>query len=524
MQRASEHDQNYRIAIKPAERRVRVTAGGQTIADSSAAMLLSETYFPPIYYVPKSDVADGLLVASDYRTFCPFKGTASHWHLTLPGGTIENAAWSYEKPLSEAAGVGGHVTFDNRFTEVHAEPPLPPAPVEFVGGRPLVDWLMLKAWQCKTPAELTAEFAKQLLAAGVPLWRFTINLWTLHPEIAGQRFSWTRDTGVVEESDTPHGILQSPAYRNSPVRFVSEGLGGVRQRLDVEEPEFRFPILEQLRASGGTDYVAIPLPFSDGRFQTMTMATDHPDGFTTAQLGQAFESFPVLGRFYEVMTLRRDASVLFDTYLGERTGRQVLGGRTQRGAGQVIRAAVLYCDLRDSTSLAEALSRQNYLELLNDFFERTVEPVLAGGGEVLKFIGDAVLAIFPLEDAEASEDAICSACSKARAAAEAIIAEIAAVPPRADGISVQCAIGVHFGDLMYGNVGASRRLDFTVTGQAANVAARLSALCKELGQSLLLSGEIAGRAPANLSSLGVRKLRNVRDEHEIFAVADTAFG
>lgn len=513
----------YRIAIEPTASRVRASIGGQLIADSSRAMLLRETYFPVHCFIPKADLIDGLLAHSELRTFCPFKGTAHYWHLRLPDGPIDNAAWSYEKPLAEAMAVDGHVAFDTRFVEVSAEPPLPQAETALVGDRPLFNWLMLEAWLCKSPAELTEQFAQQLVASGIPLWRLTVNLWTLHPELAGQRIAWVRGCAGVTETDTPHGALHSPAYRNSPVRFVSEGLGGVRQRLDVEEPEFRFPIFDELRASGGTDYVALPLPFSDGRFQTLTITTDHPEGFTTAQLGSVFEVFSVLGRFYEALTLRRDATVLFDTYLGERTGRQVLGGLTHRGAGQVVRAAILYCDLRDSTSLAEALSRDSYLHLLNDFFERAVEPVLANGGEVLKFIGDAVLAIFPVEDDEADDRAIGLACRKARDAAEAIVERVSAAPLR-DGLSVQCAIGVHFGDVMYGNVGAPKRLDFTVIGQPANIAARLSGLCKDLEQPLLFSEEVAAHVPEGLTARGAHKLRNVGDEQTVFAPASTDFG
>ena len=524
-QRTSDRGDAYRIAITPVQGRVRIVRAGVAIADSTGAMLLQETHFPRHCYLPKSDLVDRLLAPSKFRTFCPFKGTASFWDLKLPSGTVRNGAWSYEKPLQEALQVGGYVAFDPRgVDEIRVEPPLPEAHDDLIGGRPLIDWLVLKAWRCASPSRLTEEFAQQLLASGVPLWRLSINLWTLHPEIAGQRFTWMRGVDGVTESNTPHGLLQSPVYRNSPVRFVSEGLGGVRQRLDIDNPEFQFPIFEELRANGGTDYVAIPLPFSDGRVQTMTLATDDFEGFTTAQLGQIFEIFGGLGRLYEVLTLRRDAAVLFDTYLGERTGRQVLGGLTRRGAGQVIRAAILYCDLRNSSALTESLSRESYLNLLNDFFERIVEPVLSDGGEVLKFIGDAVLAIFPLEQKETEEEQVCLACRRARAAAQTIVAKVATAPLCGDGLSVQCAIGVHFGDVTYGNIGAPRRLDFTVIGQAANVAARLSGLCKDLEQPLLFSADVASRVPEGLKRLGVHKLRNVSDEHEVFAIAGTDFG
>lgn len=516
---------SYRIAIEPVSGRVRVRIDGQIVADSSNVLVMHETYLPSQCYFPKADLIDDLLVASPFRTFCPFKGTAHHWHLKLPNRVIENGAWSYETPLRESEGVAGRVAFyPHHVEDLSSEHPLPTAESGEIADSPLIDWLVRGAWRCRTPGELTEQFAQRLLMIRVPLWRLQINIWTLHPELAGQRFTWSRDGNGVAESDTPHGALQHPSYLNSPVRLVSERLGGVRQRLDADEPEFRFPIMDELRANGGTDYVAMPLPFSDGQFQTLSMATDHPDGFSTADLGQVFEVVTALGRFYEVLTLRRNETVLFDTYLGERTRRQVLGGLTRRGDGEDIRAAILYCDLRNSTTLQQSLSRESYLDLLNDFFERAADSILAAGGEVLKYIGDAVLAIFPLEGDDADEEATRAACRQARETAQQIVSRIAAMPSRTNRPALQCAIGLHFGDVMYGNVGAPKRLDFTVIGTAANIAARLSEECKALEQSLVLSADVAKYAPENLHSLGPRRLRNIARDVEVFVIAGSEFG
>lgn len=504
---------------------MRAHIDGHIVADSTDALVMHETYLPSQYYFPKADLSEGLLAPSPFRTFCPFKGTAHHWHLQLPGSLLENKAWSYDSPIQEARAIGGFVSFyPDVVEELSSDRAMPEAPREQIGGSPLINWLMLQAWLCTTPAELTEQFAQQLQKIGMPLWRFNVNIWTLHPELAGQRFTWARDGDSVTESDTPHGLLQTSGYLNSPIRHVSEGLGGVRQRLDIDKPEFQFPVLDELRANGGTDYVAMPLPFSDGQFQTMTLATDHPEGFSTATLGQVFPAAIPLGRFYEVLTLRRNAADLFDTYLGHRTGRQILRGLTHRGDGEDVRAAILYCDLRGSTALTESLSRQTYLDLLNDFFECAAEPVLASGGEVLKFIGDAVLSIFPVEGEDADEETIASASRRACKAAQEIIARIAAVPARSDRPSMQCAIGLHFGNVMYGNVGAPKRLDFTVIGTAANIAARLSAHCKTLEQSLVMSADVARHIPENLHSLGTQRLRNVAEDLEVFAVGGAEFG
>ena len=303
----------------------------------------------------------------------------------------------------------------------------------------------------------------------------------MHPQLAGRGYIWQRDIDSVQGFDTPHGALSHPDYLNSPVRHVSEGLGGVRQRLDVAGlTEFRFPVMEELRDKGGTDYVAMPLPFSDGQINTMTLTSDHPDGFSTADLGMIFQCVFGLSRFYETTTLRQNTRTLLTTYLGMRSGTRVLNGETQRGAGEEITAAILTCDLRNSTQLAASLPRLAYLDLLNDFFETVTDPILSRWGEVLKFIGDGVLAIFPVEG-DAAE-----ACAKARDAAVEITAHLSETqdPP------LSCAIGLHVSEVTFGKLGAPERLDFTVIGSAANISARLSDQCKAMDQSLLISGAV----------------------------------
>ncbi|MBC8239316.1 MAG: adenylate/guanylate cyclase domain-containing protein [Alphaproteobacteria bacterium] len=264
--------------------------------------------------------------------------------------------------------------------------------------------------------------------------------------------------------------------------------------------------MEDLRAEGGTDYVAMPLPFSDGQINTMTLTSDHPEGFSTADLGAVFQCVFGLSRFYETMTLRQNTRTLLTTYLGLRSGTRVLNGETQRGAGEEIRAAIVFCDLRNSTQLAASLPRGAYLDLLNNYFEAVSEPILSRSGEVLKFIGDAVLAIFPVEDDPAK------ACGLARDAAIDIVARLAEM----DDPPLNCAIGVHVGEVTFGNVGAPERLDFTVIGSAANLAARLSDHCKVLDQSLLFTGAVQQAVPDGMVSLGQHSLRHIPEPTEIY--------
>jgi adenylate cyclase len=506
---------DYRIAIEPLNERLCVSVGGKIVADSKNVTVMHETHLPSHPYIPKSDVGSGILEPSPLRTFCPFKGTAHYWNLRLPGGLIENGAWSYEAPLEEASSIGGCVAFDPKHID-HlplgcALPPTADAPF---GGNPLIDWIMRKAGSCQTPSELTEQFAEHLIAIGMPIWRINVGMRTLHPLLVARQFTWRRGVDGIVQTEAPPELLQEPSYLNSPIMHVRSGLGGVRQRLDVPNPEFSYPIMDDLRADGGTDYVAMPLTFSDGQINTVTMATDHPDGFSTDHLGQVFEALTALGRFYEVLTLRHNTTALFDAYLGERTRQQILAGSTHRGDGENIRAAIIFCDLRDSTQLADTLSLDEYLGLLNGFFEHAAEPILNRGGEVLKFIGDAVLAIFPVED----DEHVSAACAKARDAAEEIVAHMPRIATGDGRPSLRCAIGLHVGDVMYGNVGAPERLDFTVTGTAVNIAARLSSQCKILDQPLLISEDVARHVPDNLASQGTQALRHVSNDLEVFAV------
>ena len=179
---------------------------------------------------------------NELRTFCPFKGIATYYDLELASRTVENAAWSYENPLTEAKPVGGYIAFIMDAVEEwladEVDPVAAQAPPTQGGAMPLVDWLVHEAWTAGSSAALTEQLGLHLVEAGTPLWRLNVGIWTLHPLLAGTTFTWLRGADGVEMIDTPRGALRDPVYLNSPVRFVSEGLGGVRQRLDVDDPEF----------------------------------------------------------------------------------------------------------------------------------------------------------------------------------------------------------------------------------------------------------------------------------------------
>lgn len=505
---------DYGIWVMPVGHEVKVYHGDTLLAVSANAQVMHETRLPFAIYIPKEDVCHPLKPVEEFRTFCPFKGSASYYDIEVNGEVLPKAAWSYEKAAPESAAVEGHIAFmPNEAIRIdHGGGTVEQMPSGNIAG-PTVDWVMREAWLCKSPEELTAAVAKRFIKDGVALSRLSIMIWSLHPMIAGRNYVWSKATDEVQSFEASYDIHTNPAFVNSPLRHVSNGLGGVRQRLDGSPLEFDFPIIDDLKAQGATDYVAMPLPYSGGQINVMTLTSDHPKGFTTPNLGLVFECSSVISRYFEVFTLQENARGLLETYLGRRTGARVLGGEIRRGDGDEIQAAILFCDLRGSTQLEEQLGRDTYINLLNDFFETATNIINAHDGEVLKFIGDAVLAIFPAGDDKKA------ACARSLMSAQEIVSEVSQMPVPGGNNSIDCAIGIAYGEVTYGNIGSQERLDFTVIGGAANIAARLGDYGKSVGHRIVVSDDVA-EVDANSQLLGEIALHNVSSPITTFAVAD----
>jgi class 3 adenylate cyclase/uncharacterized protein (DUF427 family) len=492
----------YQIEIRPLDGKVSILRNGIVLASSRRAKVMYETRLSPAVYVPPEDVIAPLSQPVALQTFCPFKGTATYRSLELPDETVPNAVWSYETPLPESQQIGGYLGFmPHAYTEIETDNCDLSAPDYGNIGGPVVDWLLRGAASVPTPEAFTKALAEKLVEHGVHLSRLSVMAWSLHPMIAGKNFIWQRKTGEVTTYAPSYEIYDHPAYQNSPLRHVSNGLGGVRQRLDGSASQSSFPIIEDLRKDGATDYVAMPLPFSDGRTNVLTLTSDHPNGFSTTNLGLIFECSAVIAKYYEVFMQTENARALLETYVGKRSGARVLGGEIRRGDGDEIDAAIMFCDLRGSTRKEETMGRAAYIDLLNEFFETTSTLVDENGGEVLKFIGDAVLAVFPAGDdpTEAQKNAI--------QAARSIVQSLRTLREE-DGHDCECAIGISFGRVTYGNVGSRERLDFTVIGQAANIAARLGDYGKTRDLSVVVSGNALCDGIGS-TDLGELRLHNV---------------
>jgi len=383
-----------------------------------------------------------------------------------------------------------------------------------------VQWAIREAWTFRKPHELVNEACRRLIADGIPLWRFTSNILALHPEVFGDVYVWRRQTGRAEYIGAQHTSQQTaPATTgNNPLRLAAERRAMVRLRLTEEHPEFDFPLLQELRDDGGTDYVVLPMEFNDGSVGLVTAATDRDGGFSDRDLAILRDFIMVVARAAENLAIRALAARFLDIYVGHDAGRRILNGQIMRGSGDTIHAALWFCDLRGFTALSDALPRETLIGLLNAFFDCMAGAVQNAGGEILKFIGDGMLAIFPVTDDRDAATASGAALQAATDAAEAM-AQFNGTRAVEGAEPLGYGITLHVGDVMYGNIGASGRLDFTVIGPAVNLVNRMQKLARELDQPLLVSAEFAAECrDPRLTSIGAHEFRGVIGGQEIFTL------
>lgn len=383
---------------------------------------------------------------------------------------------------------------------------------------PVIAWLVTEGRRVAEPTQLIDELCARLVGAAAPLWRMRLYFQTLHPQVAACAFTWTRKQGSTNLC-VPHNIADSDISIGSPIQQVYTTGRSVRHRLDRLDPEQNHPVLQDLAAADSTDYVVMPLVLSTGQINAFIVATDSPGGFSEADIAKFEALVNFLAPIFEVIMTRRIARTLLDTYVGRRTGSKVLDGLIKRGDGETINAALWFSDLRDFTRLTETLPSDRLLAMLNAYFEFVTTAVTTRGGEVLRFIGDAMLIVFPAER-DSTTKAACAAALDAALDAFNNRAALNQQRRRAGEPPIRFGVGLHVGEVIYGNVGAPDRLDFTVMGPAVNRTARLEGLTKEVGVPLLLSADFAAQVDRPVRSLGLHKIRGVTELQEVFALAD----
>ncbi len=381
----------------------------------------------------------------------------------------------------------------------------------------VIRWSIEEGRHVPTHEALFGEVVERLRAAGLPLLRCGLHLNILHPQLVAVSFHWW-EGGTVQRVERPRYVgWETAGYQDSPIAAVNRDGRPVRRRLVGEGAARDFPILAELAEGGGTDYYAQPLVFGDRRVGAcISWCTGRPGGFEDDEIAGLDALAAVLSTLCELRVLRALTSTLLDTYIGRTAGQRVLAGTIERGRGERLHAVVWYCDLRGFTQRAEAEPPEAVIGLLNAWFERMAGAVQAHGGEVLKFIGDGMLAIFPIAPGETAR--ACAAAVEAARAAAVAMAALDAEVRAAGGSPVGYGVALHVGEVTYGNIGAPDRLDFTVIGPAVNQAARVEGLCRSLGRSILATSAVARHVPDAVEPLGRFLLRGIEEPQEVWGL------
>lgn len=394
----------------------------------------------------------------------------------------------------------------------------------------LIDWLTAQSLRGTPPAALIDGLCERLVEGGVPLLRVWIGTDVLHPTIDSSGHIWQRAGGVNANAfDRSRDVANDDAWLKSPFYALLEsGRPSMRVRMDDGYIAGRFPILDEMRHGGGTDYIAhvvglagdATLGAVDGVLASWL--TDRPGGFTDADLALIERVMPTVALVKNAAQSIETTRTLLDVYLGRDAAQRVLSGNIVRGRAESITAVIWFSDLADFTRIADSLPREQLLALLNDYAEATVASLERYGGNVLKFMGDGMLAIFPGEDVAGAAGRALSAARDARRA----VAEVSARRGAAALAISDLYLALHAGELLYGNFGGPSRLDFTVLGPAVNEASRIAALSRTLDCKVILSSAFVralGRRHA-LVSLGRYALRGVASPQELFTLDPTAGG
>jgi adenylate cyclase len=411
----------------------------------------------------------------------------------------------------------------------------PVTPLDLDG---LALWLVERGMRGLPLEGQLAGFCQRIYDAGFPMKRAQMGMGTLHPRYGSHTFVWRPGAGAIEHTPRERTIQSRQVYLRSPVHYMrSRGIPALRRRLDSGDPD-EFLIFSELRAEGLTDYAARVVRYDPMQSEAITnesvapnrppvpgqalngiffsCATDRPEGFDDGQLGQVVQSLPYLALAVKSRLTYDVASTVIETYLGGDAGHRVLTGEIERGSAEAIRAVIWFSDLRGFTRLADTLPRDALIEMLDDYLEAMARPVHDNHGQILKFMGDGLLATFDLtarDETAVGRDALKAAAELRRAFPAFNEARKGAGKPVMD-----FGLALHLGEVLYGNIGASDRLDFTVVGPAVNEASRIQALCRSLERNVLISSTFREIAGGGLESLGFHALRGVREPQELFTL------
>jgi len=375
----------------------------------------------------------------------------------------------------------------------------------------LVQWLLAGVREERDIAQIFMQLCTRLVDCGVELSRASLHIRVYHPQWLGTRIIWARGQSRPDVQIVGYEVVATATFLQSPYRVVFSTGSEIRQKLQIHGPH-AFPLYEELREQGHSEYTGWPIDHTQGKRHLITFSTDRPNGFDDSDIIFLREILPVFSLVSEIRVKNQLARTLLETYVGPHASEQILDGATTRGSGVSINAAIMICDLRGFTKLSDRRPRDEVISILNQYFDAVAGPVDRHGGEILKFIGDGLLAIFPLEQPRACENLLQAVYDAQEAIAMAQRTGLAD--------ELRYGTGVHVGEVMYGNIGSQKRLDFTVIGPAVNLASRLENLTKELQRPVLISSEFVKLANCSerTERMGLHNLRGFEEPVEVHAL------
>lgn len=379
---------------------------------------------------------------------------------------------------------------------------------------PVSTWLLTQGRHVTEPRAFLAALVEQLDAVHAGVDRIRISGSTLHPQLAALGISWSRGDNVQLWSGE-HGVQLTDAYRGSPMEQLQQHRRMLHLRITEEPVADEHPIWQDLRSAGMRDYLALPMVLGAGRQNALTLATRDPAGFDDDDIARLTALANLLTPLVELMVGRRTTLGLLETFVGKRIGERILQGQVKRGDGEVISAAFWYSDLRGFTALSETLPTDQLLKLLNDYFEYCAAAAASRGGEILQFIGDAILIVFEITEPQRSRQ-VCAAALDAAIDAFDSIAVVNNRRRRSRQPVIEFGLGLHLGTVTHANVGAPDRLAFNVIGPAVNMTARIQSLTKDLQIPLLMSSDFVRQVDNPVISVGHHAMRGIGHSQELF--------
>ncbi|MCK5683410.1 adenylate/guanylate cyclase domain-containing protein [bacterium] len=382
----------------------------------------------------------------------------------------------------------------------------------------IYEWALSGCLGTASPAKVLQILAENLVEAGFPIDRLVCFIRTLHPNLAGRLFLWYPGK-PVEVKEATYAFFQMQAQNNMLALDVLKTGTPIRRRFWAGDSFERMPDYEEQNWEEFTEYLVEPIKFINGDIHLITFATRAERGFTDSQVSNLRKLMQPFARVAEIYALNRTATNLLDTYVGNNAGARILSGKIKRGDTEVINAVIWFSDLRGFTSMSDTLPPMEIIRVLNDLFDCQVPAITGHGGEVLKFIGDGLFAIFPLKGTDKTPSEVCDEALIACYEAFSALDELNKKRQLKQSAEIQFGVAFHIGEVAFGNIGGRNRLDFTCIGSAVNLAARLEGLTGSIGQRMVCSKTFAQTTGKTMKKLGEFELKGVSEAQEVFTTS-----